>query len=36
MENSIDREIRGLRLKTLKKPFNHDQKANPFVILMVG
>jgi hypothetical protein len=35
MENSIDREFRGIRLKTLKKLFNHDQNANPFVILMI-
>jgi hypothetical protein len=35
MENSIDREFRGIRLKTLKKLFNYDQKANPFVIFMI-
>ncbi len=34
MENSIDREIRGMRLKTFKKLFNHDQNANPFIILL--
>jgi hypothetical protein len=32
MENSIDSEFYGIRLKIKKKLFNHDQKANPFVI----
>jgi hypothetical protein len=36
MENLIDREIRGIRLKTLKKLFNHDQIANPIIISMIG
>jgi hypothetical protein len=35
MENSIYREFHGIRLKTMKKLFNHDQKTNPFVILMI-
>jgi hypothetical protein len=35
MENLIDRELRGIRLKTMKKLFNLEQKANPFVILMI-
>jgi hypothetical protein len=35
MEISIDREFRGIRLKTIKKLFNHDQKANSFVISMI-
>jgi hypothetical protein len=36
MENSIDREFRGIRLKILKKLFNYDQNTNVFVILMIG
>jgi hypothetical protein len=35
MENSIDREFRGIKLKTLKKLFNYDQNTNPFVIFMI-
>jgi hypothetical protein len=35
MENSKYREFRGMRLKTIKKLFNHDQNANPFVFFMV-
>jgi hypothetical protein len=35
MENLIDREFRGKRLKTMKKLFNHDQKVNPFVFFMI-
>jgi hypothetical protein len=35
MENSIDREFRGMRLKAMKKLFNYDQKSNPFVFFMV-
>jgi hypothetical protein len=31
MEKSIDREFRGMWLKTMKKLFNYDQKTNPFV-----
>jgi hypothetical protein len=33
MKNSI--EFREKRLETMKKLFNYDQKANPFVILMI-
>jgi hypothetical protein len=28
MKNLIDREFRGIMLKTIKKVFNHDQKTN--------
>ncbi len=31
MENSIDREFCGIRLKPMKKLFNYDQKANPSI-----
>jgi hypothetical protein len=35
MKNLIDREFRGMRLKTMKKLFNYDQNTNPFVFFMV-
>jgi hypothetical protein len=35
MEISNGREIRGIKLKTLKKLFNHDHNANPFIILVI-
>jgi hypothetical protein len=35
MENLIDREFRGMRLKTMKTLFNYDQKTNPFVLFMI-
>jgi hypothetical protein len=31
MENLIDCEFRGMRLKTMKKLCNYEQKSNPFV-----
>ncbi len=31
MENLIDREFRGMQLKTMKKLFNYDQKTNSSV-----
>jgi hypothetical protein len=31
----IDREFRGMRLKTMKRLFNYGQKTNPFVFFMV-
>jgi hypothetical protein len=35
MENPKFREFHRTRLKTLKKLFNNDQKANPIVILTI-
>jgi hypothetical protein len=35
MENLVDREFRGLRLKTMKRLFNYGQKTNPFVFFMI-
>jgi hypothetical protein len=35
MENLIDREFRGMRLKTMKKLFNYDQKTNPSIFFKV-
>jgi hypothetical protein len=35
MKNLIDREFRGMRLETMKKLFNYDQKANFIVFFMI-
>jgi hypothetical protein len=35
MENLIEREFRGIRLKTMKRVFNYGQNTKTFVIFMV-